>query len=59
VLGELYRLLPKPKVNTNQARIRRQDTGRLPNVFSNRPRLEPRGFFVAAVFVAEAFFEDA
>jgi hypothetical protein len=39
VLGELYRLLPKPKVNANQARIRRQDPARLPNVLPDGPCL--------------------
>jgi hypothetical protein len=42
VLGELYRLLPKPKVNANQARIRRQDPARLPNVLPDGPLLELR-----------------
>ena len=55
MLGELYRLLPKPKLNTNQARSGVKTGDGLPN----GPRLKPRGCFVATVFAAEVFFEDA
>lgn len=53
---EVYVRLPKRKVNRNQARIRRRNS--LPKVLPNGARLKPGGGSIAAVFLAEVFFED-